>query len=583
MAQVINLVHDMILRRDREQEQRESLSTTLRGLQTDATRNIVAMERLQNRNDDLTRQVSLLSSQDRSARMALKTAEASARALREEMIRMKAVVNQIRTACANDVRKRDVQIQRLKTHLTAQQRGNKTGLIGASITITPGITGVMGNSGPSKEGDSPDVEDPEYSLKQETTDFLTQLSQSLSDENDNLISLVRTTLVTLKDLQGLPEIAERAGLSDVMESEDGNEHMLQALPTSYDSLATDMHNVLENLRSLLTNPNFVPIEEVSIREEEILRLRDGWEKMEVKWREAIAMMDGWRKRMLSGGDTVNIEELKIGLGLGHGLSTAAKLNDQTPDQDDEVADEDGSFRSDVDVDDEDELALPAPEEMEEDFEEEQIGRSRSQDAAQVQTALREGDGNSKSPRKVSFASKSDSPAVSIGNKDENGKALSGLPTPSFKRPQSTSLGKHKTASPKEGESRIPRKVRFSESTILASPYADAKAAHPSHVYHFIDPLQTLKRLSSPHAEERAPKLTMQEKLNIAQAEAEAAAVAAGLDVNGMEVQFEGFGQESTKARGEIRNTESRKTKIVGRARRRKSTLTPAELEMLLND
>jgi hypothetical protein len=541
------------------------------------------MERLQTKNDDLTRQLSLANSQERSARTALRTAEASARALREEMVRMKAVVHQVRTACANDVRKRDVQIQKLKSHLSSQQRGNKTGLVGASITITPGAAGAIGNLGASREDDVPQVEDPEYNLRQETTEFLTQLSQSLSDENDNLISLVRTTLTTLKELQGLSEIAERAGLPDIPEDGNSDEHMVQALPTSYDSLATDMHSVLGNLQTLLTNPNFVPIEEVAVREEEILRLRNGWEKMEVKWREAIIMMDGWRKRMLNGGDTVNLEELKVGLGLGKDLDTPSKAHesisghDTAPDDTLDDFDDAASICSDIgdDVD----LILPEPEEVEEDMEEERIGASRSH-AIAAQKPLREGHGN-KSPRKVAFASKSNSPAISGDHKDENDKALGSFPTPSLKHPRS-SLGKHKAAAPREGESRIPRKVRFSESTILATLGADRALTTPSQVYHFIDPLQTLKRLSSPSPhQEEAPKLTMQEKLNIAQAEAEAAAVAAGLDVNGVEMQFEGFQEETARVRANSRKEEARKTKIGGRARRRKSTLTPAELEMLM--
>lgn len=120
------------------------------------------------------------------------------------MVRLKATVQQVRTSCANDIRKRDVQIQRLKGHFTSQQRGNRTGIVGASITINPGVTGV-GNMASGGRDEGPDVEDPEYNLKQETTEFLTQLSQSLSDENDNLIGLVRTTITTLKELQGMPE------------------------------------------------------------------------------------------------------------------------------------------------------------------------------------------------------------------------------------------------------------------------------------------------------------------------------------------------------------------------------------------
>ena len=62
----------------------------------------------------------------------------------------------------------------------------------------------------------------------------------------------------------------------------------------------------------------MPIDEVTTREEELVRLKDGWEMMEARWREAIVMMGGWRERMLNGGDTVNLEELKVGLTLGEG-------------------------------------------------------------------------------------------------------------------------------------------------------------------------------------------------------------------------------------------------------------------------
>lgn len=312
----------------REQEQRESLADTLRSLRSEVTRSTQTIDALETRNEDLVRQLSLANSQERAARLASRTAEASAKALREETVRMKATVQQIRASCANDIRKRDVQIQRLKTHLTVQQRGNKTGLVGASITITPGALGMgNGSKSGSRSDDSPNTDDPEYSLRQETTEFLTQLSQSLSDENDNLIGLVRSSLATLKELQGLPENAERVGSQEGSEEQDSENDMLQTLPTSYESLAVDMHGVLENLRNLLTNPNFVSIDEVSAREEEILRLREGFTKLEGRWREAVALMDGWRKRMLSGGGTVNIDEIRHGIGLGHGFGASVALRD----------------------------------------------------------------------------------------------------------------------------------------------------------------------------------------------------------------------------------------------------------------
>jgi hypothetical protein len=366
---------------------------------------------------------------------------------------LKATVQQIRTACGNDVRKRDVQIQRLKTHLMSQQRGNKAGLIGPGITISPSMNGIaMVNA--SKD-DSTDVEDPEYNLRQETTEFLTQLSQSLSDENDNLIGLVRTTLNSLREVQGLSENAERAGLPEISEEGINNEHMLQALPTSYDALATDVHNVLDSLRSLLTSPNFVPIEEVSFREEEILRLRTGWEMMEIKWREAIGMMDGWRKRMLSGGDNVNIEELKRGLGLGAGLGKAALDENDASDLESDCL---GDEISEADIQDEEteELdLLPEPDVVEEAME-----KCRNQSPC-VEKPLRETSGNGLSPRKVAFVrSKSDTPKVNEKaiSKQQTFRSIGNLPTPALKHLASKAIRQKSPSSSRDYESRIPRKV-----------------------------------------------------------------------------------------------------------------------------
>lgn len=79
-------------------------------------------------------------------------------------------------------------------------------------------------------------------------------------------------------------------------------------------------------------------------------------------------------------------------------------------------------------------------------------------------------------------------------------------------------------------------------------------------------------------------------MNIAQAEAEAAAVAAGLEIDELDIELEGLHKDETvraekeeiQPRGR-RNlaSHSRKTKIGGRPRRRKSTLTPEELESLM--
>ncbi|KAF1993888.1 hypothetical protein P154DRAFT_448983 [Amniculicola lignicola CBS 123094] len=547
MAQIINLVHDLILKRDRDQEHRESIAGTLRTLRTEATRQTLALEKLQTRNDDVTRQLSLAQSQERSARVALRSAESSARSLREEMLRLKTTVQQVRTSCANDIRKRDVQMQRVKSHLTSQQRGNKTGLVGASITITPGNVGLNGAAGIPRD-DGPDVDDPEYSLKQETTEFLTQLSQSLSDENDNLIGLVRSTLVTLKELQGMPESYRREdgeGLSMIGEAEEDDHtqtDMLQALPTSYETLATDMDGVLENLKTLLTNPSFVPIEEVEMREEEIVRLRAGWDRLESRWRDTLALMDGWRKRMANGGDTINLDDLKLGLGLGAGLDTVSKQEEVSIVSDDDDGDDgdDGASSCFDELEEAEEVhCLPSPEADVPD-------KTAASDMFSLklqpghQPALKEGNGNIKSPRKVAFA-------------------------PSIPNTPSEVADENEGASGQEA-------LQVNLSSPLSTP--DSTAAL------YIDYAQTTKRLSSPHAhpDERSPKLTVQDKLKVAQAEAERAAVAEG--ARPVTARGAANGEDEVESKQQRRGSPV-KTRIGGRPKRRKSTLTPDELQNLL--
>lgn len=245
----------------------------------------------------------------------MSSAEATIRGLKEQLQRMKTTVQQVRGQCANDIRKRDLELQKLKTHLAERQRGKREGLSLTTININPNTDRRFGVSG--GEG----INAPGYSLKQETNEFLTELCQNLSDENDTLIELARNTIGTLKELQGLPQGEEQggevemSGMTASVGPQNATSTAVTTLPTSCEELSARMDAVLDHLRTLLTNPSFVPLEEVEIRDEEIKRLRESWEKMENRWKQAVSMMDGWRRRLADGGDSVRVEELKRGMNL----------------------------------------------------------------------------------------------------------------------------------------------------------------------------------------------------------------------------------------------------------------------------
>ncbi|RAK99363.1 uncharacterized protein BO80DRAFT_410638 [Aspergillus ibericus CBS 121593] len=326
MGRIINLVNDLVLRRDREAEHRENLATTIRTLRVEDSQKTAELEKVKTKASELSRSLALAEAQERALKSNVASADATIRGLKEQVQRMKTTIQQVRAQCANDIRKRDLEMQKLKSHLAERQRGKREGLSMTTININPAASQTS-RSRLTAGGEG--INDPGYSLKQETNDFLTELCQTLSDENDTLISLARNTVETLKDLQGLSQAEEddkySTGVASVGPSR-SVQGSVTALPTSCDELSTQMDHVLEHLRTLLTNPSFVPLEEVEMRDEEIKRLREGWEKMEGRWSQAVTMMDGWHKRMADGGHSVQAEELRRGMDLDLRLDIAKALS-----------------------------------------------------------------------------------------------------------------------------------------------------------------------------------------------------------------------------------------------------------------
>ncbi|KAK3067642.1 hypothetical protein LTR53_015366 [Teratosphaeriaceae sp. CCFEE 6253] len=316
-AQIINLVHDLILREDRGREQREHVAVTLRNLRAEDARKNTEIEKLKEKHDLAARDAVQARAAERTVKGECKKAERASKALQEQTAKLKTSLAQLKTQCANDVRKRDLELARLKAHLQDQRRGNKTGVAAPSITLSRGA-----RSKPAFDASVHELSDPAYKLKQETTEFLTQLSQNLSDENDSLIGLVRGALDTMHELLGISPTAHAhpdsaigsLGSNGSAKHGASNNNLLQTLPTSQETLAADLTAALAHLKNILSNPNFVTVEEVEVREDEILRLREGWERMEQRWRDVLCMMDGWRRRMDTG-DTINLDDLRVGMGL----------------------------------------------------------------------------------------------------------------------------------------------------------------------------------------------------------------------------------------------------------------------------
>lgn len=158
---------------------------------------------------------------------------------------------------------------------------------------SPNLSSSLGGSVRSAAGAADDS-----TLAQDTTDFLTKLSQDLADENDNLIALVRTTLSTLKAIQGLPD-GDHFLPSDLpAETElDDDASPVVAPPANFDDLTAELDSTLYSLKEVLNQPNYVPLEDLAERDAEIERLITKNATLEEEWRKAIALVDGWNKTL----------------------------------------------------------------------------------------------------------------------------------------------------------------------------------------------------------------------------------------------------------------------------------------------
>ncbi|KAJ4860282.1 afadin- and alpha -actinin-Binding domain-containing protein [Trichoderma breve] len=278
-SRVISLLNDLILRRDRDAEQRESFSATVINLRAENLKNTNDIARLKEKCAEAQRKSDIAATSEAKLQTQLKSAEAVVKGLKDELAKTKGLVAQVRASCATEIRRRDRQIETLKKQVgeAGRVRGTRSGSGIVSIT------------------------DKDYSLRSETNTFLASLAQNLSEENEVLLGVVRQAKDQLQEMSGW--------------SGEGKEGSEVVKPQGWEEIASELGAVMNHMRNILTNPSFVPIEEVVMREQQIDQLKEAVIKMESRWEDTVQLMDGWRKRMATSGKPIGEEDIMMGLHL----------------------------------------------------------------------------------------------------------------------------------------------------------------------------------------------------------------------------------------------------------------------------
>jgi len=301
-------VHDLVLRRDRDAEQKEALASNIRTLRAEESQRILDFQRLQDKNVQLRNDLSTSEAQQRTTGISAKKAQAGTKDLKEQMLKMKSVLDQVRAKCISDIRKRDVELDKLKNHLSGLNRGKKESASGGMKINT---INVQQRFNSSTGRNSQDNNAGEWTLENETNDFLAAVVNETSSENVALRKIVGDSMRYLSTLTGLDDQQPRKETTDIqnaigipsryrargVDDPAASKQAESLIPVQ--SLASSMSEVLSHCHTILRDPSFVPIEEVQARDEEIAKLRSGWEKMADRWKEAVGMMSQWRQKMLN--------------------------------------------------------------------------------------------------------------------------------------------------------------------------------------------------------------------------------------------------------------------------------------------
>ena len=334
-GRTINLIHDLVLRRDRDAEKNENLASNVRSLKLDNDQKILELQSEKNRNDELLRNAQAHETRIRTLKGAFKSAEAKTRDLREQTLKMKSTIDQNKAKSISEIRAKDMEINKLKSHLAELQAGQR----GSNSRMNKKANSSMQSSKNAVTNFDVSLSSPDWAIEKESNEMLTALVNETSSENVALRGIVSGTMDMLKSLTGLDEQQDTVNESATEESKDGigipGQYRKSRQPKpapveeslkSCDILSTEMHSILQHCKTILKDPSFVSIDEVQIREEEIVKLRQGWEKMAARWKEAVTLMDTWRRRMTEGGEPIALSELS---NLDFGRSIAVLPNGES--------------------------------------------------------------------------------------------------------------------------------------------------------------------------------------------------------------------------------------------------------------
>ncbi|CCG83692.1 protein of unknown function [Taphrina deformans PYCC 5710] len=280
---VINLIYDFLRKSEQDDAARENMSAKIRETMTENDRKITNEKQQITRTKALEKEVGVLKNHLAHSKDDLAKANAEVKQLRDSLAKTTAALHHTKTQTSNDLRKRDAQISRMKEHLAD---GGTVRRSKASSSMTVRTNAGSINSGPPTFATYINHDmSKQAALTQESDDTLTKMAQSVAQENDELAELLQATL---------------ASLDALVQIEEEDHPLFSSTSQSVIMLEAQLKVRLTALRNILDMPNYVPLEEVEVRDGKIKDLQRQLLQIETEWSAAQNVLKGLTASVLQG-------------------------------------------------------------------------------------------------------------------------------------------------------------------------------------------------------------------------------------------------------------------------------------------
>jgi hypothetical protein len=293
---IINVIYGLLNKIERDSKEREASTANLKEQQREYERETAKIARLTAKNDAGDKQLQSVEQLNNALESSLASAKKNSDEARAMVAQLKLVVQKSRLQFANELRKRDMEISRLKERLQDPRKvktisgvsgtlstsynsfkGNVNGVASGQVN-TSGT--IVSNGGAAKDKSA--VQRELISMNQQLVSENSTLLEILHSIQDDFISMVYSSSLIDKlpglHLDGPPDAA---GVTQ------------RAIGAK--ELGKRISICIQEVGNIIHSPNFVSLTELREKEKEVVAVKEELRDMTANWKKAIKTLEEWKK------------------------------------------------------------------------------------------------------------------------------------------------------------------------------------------------------------------------------------------------------------------------------------------------